>query len=139
MENCIFMRISMQGTPATCRHFLFHHYASKLVAFRKESHIKTQARCLCYCKTGRDARKHRQDACATARPGATPGATGKMPVLLQDRARRPEPQARCLCYCKAGRDARSHRQDACATARFSDSLSIRPGIFRSPGQAVHSW
>ena len=45
---------------------------------------ETQARCLCYCKTGRDARSHRQDACATAKPGATPGATGKMPVLLLD-------------------------------------------------------
>jgi hypothetical protein len=48
-----------------------------------------QAGCLCYCKDGRDAR--------------TP--TGRMPVLLQRRARRPN----------------THRQDACATAKTGET------------------
>jgi hypothetical protein len=82
---------------------------------------KTQARCLCYCQEGRDAQgKHRQDACATAKRGETPGeSTGKMPVLLPRRSSRPgKAQARCLCYCQEGRAARGkHRQDACATAK----------------------
>jgi hypothetical protein len=43
--------------------------------------------------------------------------TGKMPVLLQRRARCPGTQARCLCYFQDGQDARGHRQDACATSK----------------------
>jgi hypothetical protein len=90
----------------------------------------TQARCLCYFKDGQDARgQHRQDACATSKTGKMPGDnTGKMPVLLQRRARCPgttqarcpgTTQAGCLCYFKDGQDARGqHRQDACATSKM---------------------
>ena len=100
---------------------------------RRAGRPGTQAGCLCYCQDGRDAREHRQDACATAGTGehrqdacatagtgehrqdacatAETGGTGRMPVLLRGRAGRPGNTGRMpvLLRGRAGRPGNTGR------------------------------